>query len=132
MFNIQNDKINRLIEIFNFYQYIINHPIGFLTKRFANYKVTEVGFNSSSLSCRYTEKGSKLTLAPRSSNASFIMKSPIVQEIVWQPGSLYFGGTLYWMIVITCSIKNAVFFTCVRCRVDHLFFLGVVCVLKPF
>ena len=43
-------------------------------------------------SCWYTEYGSKFTLAPKSNKHLLIILSPIVTEIVGQPGSLYLTG----------------------------------------
>ena len=67
----------------------------------------EVGFNSPKPSCLYIEQGSRLTLAPKSSNAFSTQVAPIFTEMVGQPGSLYFTGVLHWMMALTCSVKKA-------------------------
>jgi len=52
--------------------------------------VTQVGRSSPNPSCRYTERGSKLILVPRSRSARLISVCPMEQEIVGHSGSLYF------------------------------------------
>ena len=71
----------------------------------------EVGFNSPRPNCSYTKYGKRFTLAPRSSKAFYIFELPITHKIVGQPGSLNLGGLLFWMIALTCSVKNA--FLCI-------------------
>lgn len=53
-------------------------PFGTLIDLSASKKVIEIGFNSLRLSFRYTEYGSKLTLAPRSSKVCSILWCKIV------------------------------------------------------
>jgi len=83
--------------------------LGNFTDLSASKRVTEVGFNSPGLRLWKTEYGSKFTLAPRSSKAFSILCYPIKQEIVGQPGSLYFKPLLFWRITLTCSAKKAFF-----------------------
>jgi len=57
-------------------------PLGIFTDRSASCIVTLVGRRSPNPSYRYIEKGRRLMLAPRSSNALFIVVYPIIQEMV--------------------------------------------------
>ena len=54
-----------------------------------------VGFNSPKPNCLYTKYGSKLTLAPKSSNALSMQVPPMLTEMVGDPGSLYFTRVLH-------------------------------------
>ena len=66
-----------------------------------------VGFNSHKPNCLYTEYGSRLTLAPRSSRAFSIQVPLMLTEIVGDLGSLYFTKVLHWMMELTCSVRKA-------------------------
>ena len=57
------------------------------------------------------EKGSKLKLAPKSSNAFSTQVLPMLTEIIGHPGSLYFTRVLHSMMALTCSVKKAFLFT---------------------
>ena len=67
-------------------------PLGIFTERSASCIVTLVGRRLPNPSCWYTEKGRRLILAPKSSNALLIVVYPMIQEMVGLPGSLYFTG----------------------------------------
>ena len=66
-----------------------------------------VGFSSPKPNCLYTEYGSRLPLAPRSSSALSMQVPPMLPEIVGDPGSFYFTKVLHWMIELTCSVRKA-------------------------
>ena len=66
-----------------------------------------VGFSSPKPNCLYTEYGSRLTLAPKSSRALSMQIPPMLTEMVGDPGSLYFTKVLHWMIELTCSVRKA-------------------------
>ena len=66
-----------------------------------------VGFSSPKPNCLYIEYGSRLTLAPRSSSALSMQVSPMLNEMMGDPGSLYFNKVLHWMIELTCSVRKA-------------------------
>ena len=66
-----------------------------------------VGFSSLKPSCLYIEYGSRLTLAPKSSNALSMQVPPMLTEMVGDLGSFYFNKVLHWMIELTCSVRKA-------------------------
>ena len=66
-----------------------------------------VGFSSPKPYCLYTEYGSRVTLAPKSSSALSIQIPLMLTEMVGDPGSLYFTKVLHWMMELTCSVKKA-------------------------
>ena len=66
-----------------------------------------VGFRSPKPNCLYIVYGSRLTLAPRSSNALSMHVPPMLTEMVGDPGSFYFNKVLLWMIQLTCSVMKA-------------------------
>ena len=61
-----------------------------------------VGFSSPKPNYMYTEYGSRLTLALRSSSAFGMQIPPMLTEMVGDPGSLYFTKVLHWMMKLTC------------------------------
>ena len=70
-----------------------------------------VGYNSLNPSSTYTEYGNKLTLAPKSTRACPNFEFLTTMEIVGLPGSLYFGGRLFQMKEVDCSVINAFLLT---------------------
>ena len=54
-----------------------------------------VGFSSPKPNRFYTEYGSRLALAPKSSSALSIQVPPMLTEMVGVPGSLYFTMVLH-------------------------------------
>ena len=70
-----------------------------------------VGLSSPSPSYWYMEKGSRLILAPKSSNAFSTQVPPMLTKIVEHRRSLYFTGVLHSMMALTCLVKKAFLFT---------------------
>ena len=66
-----------------------------------------VGFSSPKPNYLYTEYGSRLTLAPRSSSALSMQIPPMLTEMVGDLGYFYFIKGLHWMIELTCSVRKA-------------------------
>jgi len=67
-------------------------PLGTFIERSANWIVTRIGWRSPKQRCWYTKKGSKLILAPKSSNALLMVFCSMIHAIVGHPGSLYLTG----------------------------------------
>ena len=66
-----------------------------------------VGFSSPKPNCLYTEYGSRLTLAPKSSNALSMQIPQMLTEMMGDLGSLYFTKVLHCIMKLTCSVRKA-------------------------
>ena len=94
-------------------------PLGVLVKRSANWRIVLVGFNSPNPNFSFIQYGSKLTLAPKSNKALWIVWSPRTIEMVGQLRSLYLAKIWREIMELTLKAKKAFFRTLVVLLVVH-------------
>ncbi|GJX01359.1 hypothetical protein Tco_0185272 [Tanacetum coccineum] len=81
-------------------------PIGYWKDLYANLTLILVGFKVSRDSFAYKEYGIRLMLAPRSTKR---LQEKVLLKVQWirkLPGSMSFGGTLFWMIAELSSLSS--------------------------
>ncbi|GKE25739.1 hypothetical protein Tco_1441123, partial [Tanacetum coccineum] len=92
-----------------------HYPKWYWNDLFANLTLILVGLRVSRDSLTYNEYGIRLMLAPRSAKAlqeKVLLKLHGIRKL---PGSLSFGGTLFWNIAELSSLRKAVEICSILC-----------------
>jgi len=118
----RHNEVNGVDEISTRIRTSMISPLGTFIDRSANWMVTRVGRSSPNPSCWYTERGSKLILAPRSRSAQLISVCPMVQEIVGHSGSLYLTGMGPDRSLLMLVAKNTFYGTFIFLFLVHISF----------